>query len=49
MIWHAKDINGDIYRLGDYGDVIAAAEAAVDYIQQDVVAVWTEDKNNDFE
>jgi hypothetical protein len=40
MIWYATDIEGYIYTLGDYGDVVAAAEAAIDYIDLEVVDVW---------
>lgn len=41
MIWYAKDDAGVTYTLGNYGDVVAASEAAVDYIDSNVVAVWT--------
>ena len=40
MIWYASDIEGNTYTLGDYGDVVAAAEAAVDYIDNEVIKVW---------
>jgi hypothetical protein len=41
MIWYAKDREGNTYPLGDYGDIIAASEAAVDYIDSEVVEITT--------
>jgi hypothetical protein len=43
MIWYAEDTEGNIYTVGDYGDVMAAAEDAVGYIDAHIIKVWTED------
>ena len=41
MIWYAQDIHGNQYTLGNYGDIVAASEAAVDYIDTEVYRVFT--------
>lgn len=41
MIWYAQDIQGNQYTLGDYGDIVAAAEAAADYIAWPVYRLFT--------
>lgn len=39
MKYIAIGIDGHQYGLGDYGDFIAAAEAACEYIDDDIVAI----------
>jgi hypothetical protein len=41
MIWYAMDRDGTTYTLGDYGDILAATEAALDYIDNEITKVWT--------